>query len=112
MPLNRPYPAYMYDAPPGWSDLVAELESQLERIAPDTEVIQIKEKFGGLRYYATGASTEGQALIAQYEERSFRVCQVCGTEGRLRSDRGWWTTLCDACAEEGTDGAPDPGTDG
>lgn len=36
---------------PGWHQLLVELDTTLARIEPGYEVHQIKEKFGGLRYY-------------------------------------------------------------
>lgn len=90
----------------GWYELLDKLMGDLEdRIAEfDENVIlevrQIKEKFGGLRFYADiECSAEmGEALaslIRDAEEKSYKICEVCGAEGKLRKERTWIRTLCD-----------------
>lgn len=65
--------------------------SELEKLP---ELAQVKEKFGGLRFYVDGASEELRAQIALAEMLSFRICEVCGAPGSLRRE-GWFRTLCD-----------------
>lgn len=81
---------------PGWAALVAEAYAAL----PDGSTIQqVKEKFGGLRFYATPDVEE----IEEIEARSETICEDCGAAGRTRNTPpgtmyGWLRTLCDACA--------------
>lgn len=90
----------------GWYGLLDKLMSDLEcRIAESDESVilkvrQIKEKLGGLRFYADiECSAEmGEALatlIRKAEEKSYKICEVCGAEGELRRERPWIRTLCD-----------------
>jgi hypothetical protein len=75
------------DAPPGWWDLIAELDAQLRALEPDYGVHQVKEKSGGLRYYVDleGIAPEiarvMQSLITAAETASFATCVVCGKPG-------------------------------
>jgi hypothetical protein len=72
--------------------LVAELE---EARGPKFEVLQVKEKFGGLRFYVNcrkDAAIRQRIGIAAQE--SFHTCEICGQPGRLRED-SWIKTLCD-----------------
>lgn len=57
---------------------------------------QIKEKFGGLRYYLDGGTTEIYKWIDEAEEACWKICEYCGAEGKLRYG-GWLKTLCDTC---------------
>ncbi len=57
---------------------------------------QVKEKFGGLRFYMTSADDEIRDLIAGAEALSQKTCESCGEGGLLRKS-GYWSTLCDAC---------------
>lgn len=58
-------------------------------------VVQIKEKFGTLRFYTDGVGDEYcQGAIALAELMSGHICEVCGAPGERRSD-GWIQTLCD-----------------
>ncbi len=63
------------------------------------ELVQVKEKFGGLRFYADGGSSELQAQIELAEAMSYRTCETCGAPGVPRRG-GWIRTLCDAHAAE------------
>lgn len=38
---------------PKWADLLRETHAKLEEIAPGYNISQIKDKFGGLRYYTS-----------------------------------------------------------
>lgn len=90
---------------PGWEPLVDELHAKVLAIAPDIAVAQVKEKFGGLRYYparATG-SEEASALIHEYEARSFKTCEWCGSTEDVETSSGkehrWLKSLCPAHRE-------------
>ena len=67
-------------------------------------VVQIKEKFGTLRFYVHGQLSDGlRAQILQVEEEeSARTCERCGAPGQLRNG-GWRHTYCDEC--DAVDGA-------
>ena len=58
--------------------------------------VQVKEKFGTLRFYMTGETEEMSRLIHRAEERSAVTCEKCGKPGEYR-DLGWAFTLCDSC---------------
>ena len=60
------------------------------------ELCQVKEKFGGLRFYINGASKECHDIISKYEKLSYETCERCGNPGKP-NDTGWITTLCDEC---------------
>ena len=60
--------------------------------------VQVKEKFGGLRFYVNGASDEIYNYISFAESMSYRVCEEYGAPGKTYTD-GWHTTLCDIHAE-------------
>jgi hypothetical protein len=91
---------------PGWYALVARLagtlEAQLQRQPPKQRrqmyCVQVKEKFGGLRFYMSAKTSSMDAAIRRAVAKSFRVCEDCGRGGTLRDRRGWYATLCDAHA--------------
>jgi hypothetical protein len=55
---------------------------------------QVKEKFGGLRFYTNGYTDEVSGMIRMAESMSYRTCEVCGSPGRS-NNYGWISTLCD-----------------
>lgn len=58
------------------------------------EVHQIKEKFGGLRFYADGTDEFCEGVIRMAEAMADITCEYCGKPGKHRSG-GWVKTLCD-----------------
>jgi hypothetical protein len=86
------------DVGPGWHAIIIELDEAIAKHFPDYEVHQVKEKFGGLRYYCSVDADETvDALITQAEARASSTCESCGGPGRLCVDRGWYKTTCASC---------------
>jgi hypothetical protein len=56
-------------------------------------VVQAKEKYGTLRFYAHYTTDEMEELISQAEKKSETTCETCGGEGVLRGN-GWLMTRC------------------
>lgn len=72
---------------------------------PHVEAAQVKEKFGGLRFYVDGGDDYIKGLISMAESMSFHICEDCGNKGSAASG-GWIKTLCGSCHDkryEGTD---------
>src|SRR6476646_11602577 len=77
--------SYSYvDCDEGWHPLIKRLDAKLKEIIPDYTVIQVKEKFAGLRYY-TYLNYESELVtnekikafnqaIAEAEDESLRTC--------------------------------------
>jgi len=83
-PLNR-------YATKSLEELEAELETALEQLPT---IVQIKEKFGGLRVYTNGITETHHAYIDFASAMASRTCEVCGSPGESRNT-GWVKTLCD-----------------
>ncbi len=84
----------------GWFGLVFMLCSVLERIKKSNiKILQIKEKWGGLRFYVVCANEEQLDYIDMAEEFSFFVCENCGRidKGVTTEGKGWIRTLCNDC---------------
>lgn len=79
---------------PGWSDLLRRLVDDLFAKGWDGRVLQVKEKFGGLRFYINKCADGLDDRISQAEDESYRTCEECGLPGVARSG-GWIKTLCD-----------------
>jgi len=79
----------------GWFPLIKELIVDLIELGWDKQICQVKEKFGGLRFYINSGSDEIYDRISKAEDASYEICERTGKPGKLRQDIGWWTTLCD-----------------
>lgn len=60
-------------------------------------ITDIKEKFGGLRWYDAGAPKEVYDIITKYEQISYHTCIMCGKPATYIS-RGWISPYCSDCA--------------
>ena len=89
----------------GWSELI---DAIYDRLPPTAHICQVKEKFGGLRFYVDEVSSEVWDFIDEMEERSFQICEVCGQPGKPR-EGGWIRTLCDEHAQLSNTSAPTEG---
>lgn len=55
---------------------------------------QVKEKFGGLRFYYNGGDEYVRGLVTMAEEMSYRICEVCSDKA-APTQGGWIRTLCE-----------------
>lgn len=62
-------------------------------------VAQIKEKFGGLRFYYDGGDEKIDGMVRMAESWADHSCEECGAPGKSRKG-GWIKTLCDKHEEE------------
>jgi hypothetical protein len=83
-----------------WNNARAERHPDL-RYEPIEQVVveQIKEKFGGLRFYYRGGNDIIAGMVAMAESFAEHTCETCGAPGTRRSG-GWIRTLCDKHEEE------------
>lgn len=66
---------------------------------PPVTALQVKEKYGGLRFYFNGGNDRADAYSLFAESMSYRTCETCGQPGKPRKG-GWIRTLCDEHAQE------------
>ena len=89
-----------FDVQVGWYPLIKNLIDELITLGWDKQVTQVKEKFGGLRFYINGGSDEMYNKITEAEKLSHETCELCGKKGELRTKIRWFTTLCDEHYEQ------------
>lgn len=77
-----------------WKAFVPRKERPVPESIEQVVAIQVKEKFGGLRFYYMGGDDYIRGLEAMAESMSYRTCEVCGAPGSSTSE-GWIRTLCE-----------------
>jgi hypothetical protein len=87
--------AGFFECNSGWYPLLKDLIVDLIELGWDKQICQVKEKFGGLRFYIYEGSDEMHERISKAENDSYQTCEVTGKPGQLRTDLGWIETLCD-----------------
>lgn len=92
--------------PTGWRKAFGEqmCDELLEKLQQEGKletyrILQIKEKYGALRWYSTGGTDETHWIAERYEKLSARTCIRCGTPATEISVH-WVSPYCDTCAIE------------
>jgi hypothetical protein len=113
--LTEKYPA-MFSHPyggiavgKGWWPIISSLCANIQghinwknketEVVPQVIVMQIKEKFGGLRFYYEGGDDQIYGMVRMAESWADGTCEECGKPGKSRNG-GWIKTLCDEHEEE------------
>lgn len=90
-----------FECDDGWYNLIFELSRQICEMSPMTKAMQVKEKFGTLRFYVDGAAESVVFdIIDEFEKCSGNICETCGAPGGLKFRGYWLKTLCDTHAKE------------
>jgi hypothetical protein len=81
-------------------DKIQQVEDKLDNAPKQFEVIQVKQKFGSLRFYYNLKDAKFNLKINEFvnkaEELSSTTCEVCGEPGKLVGEH-YVQTLCDKC---------------
>lgn len=79
-------------------------ERNIEDLPIQVEAVQVKEKYGGLRFYIVGCHPMDNdifGMIHLAEEMSYNICEKCGsTENVIQTDLGWIRSLCPKCMKK------------
>ena len=89
------------DVDEGWYQIVVDCSKAIDAIYPHYKILQIKQKFGGLRFYLDihGDATKEQCneiykTIRKYEKIAEQTCEATGLPGvPMKSPYGWLKTL-------------------
>lgn len=96
--------AFGFECGDGWFKLIYDLSEKIEVLInalPENEqsgiyASQVKEKFGTLRFYMSGATDEIYDLITEAEIKSGEVCETC-SEPSIPLGSGWIVNQCRSC---------------
>ena len=98
LPTNVNYDGYTIEqglasVGEGWASLI---KLAFEKLPEGIKIVQVKEKYGGLRIYTDyGGNNAFTALIHDLERRSVTICEVCGKPAKIDTSRYWLKTLCE-----------------
>ncbi len=99
----------------GWYDLIRDICLEFERVQKEIGMqyvaLQVKEKMGGLRFYFTedgrflkiptnergNIYNKTSNFVNSVEDKSFSICENCGSNDAKLQGTGWKHTLCDDC---------------
>ena len=87
----------------GWDKILDDLCQGIVTHCIDNDItcpliLQIKEKFAGLRFYLEYETDEISKLIRTAEALSFKTCESCGTTDDVEQRGNYWlVTRCSEC---------------
>jgi hypothetical protein len=109
---KTPYDLFGVECGKGWKGLYQPLIDLCNFYG--IPILQVKEKFGGLRFYTNGVDDRIDALITAAAAASYHTCEDCGVSRVIAHDRdkpiynvttttsktsGWIRSLCAPCRE-------------
>ena len=63
--------------------------------------LQVKEKYGTLRFYFAGGNDEIRGMVSIAEYLSGSICEVCGKmDETIGKTKGWIKTICFECSDK------------
>ena len=105
--IPTPYELFGIECGDGWKGLIEPIMEYINNYNKDKKeedkiiIFQIKEKFGGLRFYVDHGNEELHNMIDKAEEESYHVCEYCGSKEDVgQTANGWITTLCHNCVKK------------
>ena len=96
----------------GWDEIIISLSSKINEHVKNwskneqPKILQIKEKFGELRFYISTTDNYISELIKEAEDEANQTCEFCGSKENIQQFQkgkrkyGWIKKLCDKCGNE------------
>ena len=89
----------------GWYWLIDNLCDTIQRYIDankqeQVEAIQVKEKYGGLRFYLNQESDMIHGMVWIAESMSYTICEDCGSTDGVTQTEGWISILCKKCIKK------------
>ena len=87
----------------GWLPIISIVLKHLNQVGHEGfKVLQIKEKFGGLRIYTSYTDDRIDSIIDAAEQEARKTCEDCGSRidvslGYRSPGKYWVATLCKSC---------------
>ena len=105
--LKCPHVIFGIECGKGWKDLYQPIIHYIEDYNKDKEgddkieILQIKEKFGGLRFYTNFVTQELTDMIDEAESKSYHTCEACGRYIKAPIiENHWIYSECQECHSE------------
>jgi|GEM_PF-589727 len=88
----------------GWYELIHSISVLLSNHNPDIKAVQVKEKYGGLRFYHDHHDDYTRGVVGMAEYISSHTCETCGAPGQEYDRVGWFITSCEEHKDQNSRG--------
>ncbi len=104
LPMTETCMYWGFECGNGWFWLIDNLCGCIQRYIDNNEkeqieAVQVKEKFGTLRFYVNSYDDIVSGMIWLAEAMSAKICENCGSTVGIKSSTGWIRYLCPECME-------------
>jgi len=106
LPMDQTCMCWGIEVGDGWYDILDRLCEKIEGVFQEEpnlrgtfRAVQVKEKYGGLRFYTNYHHDKISEFIREAEIEADKTCEVCGAPGKP-NDMGWISVMCDICREK------------
>lgn len=106
----------IFECGSGWYKIICDLSIKIEKILEERAelhklvegeecekiemfAVQVKEKYGTLRFYMSCETDEITNFMDDAEALSSQTCENCGAFGKMRGT-SWYEVKCDQCYKE------------
>ncbi len=106
LPCTQTAMCWLFECGDGWYWLIDQLcksiQSYIDHNTKDyqLEAVQVKEKYGELRFYTNGESDAIHGMIWLAERMSNYICEKCGSVEGVSQTKGWIISLCQTCMKK------------
>lgn len=78
-----------------------DFKNEEEKEALQVVAVQIKEKWGSLRFYYDGSCDDDyiSGLVRMSEAFSVKTCEICGNKSEVQT-KGWIRNVCNSCNQK------------
>jgi hypothetical protein len=102
LPTSQTSLCWGIDTGDGWYDILDTLCGQIQNhqnlFGLNVEAVQVKQKFGGLRFYYNGGDEFIEGLTSMAEAISNRTCEECGSPATTTTRGHYTKTQCLRCS--------------
>jgi hypothetical protein len=90
----------------GWEPIVDEALQKIQKLNEELDeghkikIVQVKEKFGGLRIYTNFYTDATSEIIEAAERQAADTCENCGSTEQVTAKGGWIKNYCTKCHEQ------------
>lgn len=113
LPITQNLMAFGFECGDGWyfilDKLCESIQSHIDNppytkgekiVIPQVIATQVKEKFGGLRFYYDGGDDEIDGMVSLAETVAWDTCEICGSHENMGTTSGWIKRICINCKKD------------
>lgn len=105
--IPHPFELFGIECRKGWNSIIEPIIRYIEEYnegkdeKEQIKILQIKEKYGGLRFYTNFCTPTLEKMIDKAENESYKTCEECGSKKNVGMRlSGWMTTMCMDCLKK------------